>query len=241
MSNRPIRKALKSARRADRKQARKQNREQNVYEPVEIALRTKAQEDATKLIVENDITFLLGSAGSGKTFLAMAYAINAVLARRVEHIVLTRPIVEAGEKLGFLPGTFGEKVNPYMQPLYDTMDLLLGKQSAKREIVNKAVVLAPLCYMRGRTFNDSICIFDEAQNANYSQLKLFLSRFGQNTKVVVTGDPAQSDLYDNGYSEYVALREVANRLKDVPGIGIYEFEHNDVVRHPLVAQILRRL
>lgn len=189
----------------------------------------------------NDITFLLGSAGSGKTFLAMSYAINAVLTKQAEHIVLTRPIVEAGEKLGFLPGTFGEKVNPYMQPLYDTMDLLLGKQSAKREIINKAVVLAPLCYMRGRTFNNAVCIFDEAQNAHYSQLKLFLSRFGQNTKVVVTGDPDQSDLYDNGYSEYVALREVTNRLKDVRGIGIYEFEHADVVRHPLVAQILSRL
>lgn len=241
MANRPVRKALKSARREQRKQVRKEKREQNVYEPVEIVLRTKAQEDAVKLIAANDITFLLGSAGSGKTFLAMAHAINAVLSRKVEQIILTRPIVEAGEKLGFLPGTFGDKVNPYMQPLYDTMDLLVGKQSAKREIINKAVVLAPLCYMRGRTFNNAICIFDEAQNAYYSQLKLFLSRFGQNTKVIVTGDPDQSDLYDNGNSDYVALREVTKRLKNVPGIGMYEFEHVDVVRHPLVSEILRRL
>lgn len=241
MANRPVRKACKSARRAQRKQVRKDKQDQNVYAPVEIALRTKAQEDAVQLIAENDMTFLLGSAGSGKTFLAMAYAINAVLSRQCEKIILTRPIVEAGEKLGFLPGTFGEKVNPYMQPLYDTMDTLLGKQSAKREIVNKAVVLAPLCYMRGRTFNDAVCIFDEAQNANYTQLKLFLSRFGQNTKVIVTGDPEQSDLYDYGNSEYVALREVTNRLKDVPGIGIYQFAHSDVVRHPLVRQILQRL
>lgn len=241
MANRPVRKACKSARRAQRKQARKEKQDQNVYAPVEITPRTAAQKEATALVEKNDITFLLGSAGSGKTFLAMAYAINAVLSRQCEKIILTRPIVEAGEKLGFLPGSFGEKVNPYMQPLYDTMDTLLGKQSAKREIVNKAVVLAPLCYMRGRTFNDAICIFDEAQNAHYTQLKLFLTRFGQNTKVIVTGDPQQSDLYDNGYSEYVALREVTNKLKGVAGIGIYEFAHDDVVRHPLVRQILKRL
>lgn len=241
MSNRPVRKAQKSARRAQRKEQRKERREQNVYAPVEITLRTPAQEAAAVTIAKNDITFLLGSAGSGKTFLAMAAAINSVLNKQAEQIILTRPIVEAGEKLGFLPGSFGEKVNPYMQPLYDTMDLLVGKQSAKREIINKAVVLAPLCYMRGRTFNNAICIFDEAQNAHYAQLKLFLSRFGQNTKVIVTGDPDQSDLYNNGYSDYVALREVTNRLKDVPNIGVFEFEHKDVVRHPIVAEILRRL
>jgi phosphate starvation-inducible PhoH-like protein len=241
MTNKPVRKAKKSARREVRKQIRKDRREQNVYEPVEIALRTKAQEKAVETMAANDITFLLGSAGSGKTFLAMAYAINSVLSRKTEQIVLTRPIVEAGEKLGYLPGTFGEKVNPYMQPLYDTMDLLLGKQSAKREIINKAVVLAPLCYMRGRTFNNAVCIFDEAQNANYAQLKLFLSRFGQNTKVIVTGDPDQSDLYTRDNPEYVALRDVTTKLKGVSGIGIHAFAHSDVVRHPLVAQILKRL
>jgi phosphate starvation-inducible PhoH-like protein len=186
------------------------------------------------------MSFLLGSAGSGKTFLAMAYAINQVLTKQVDKIVLTRPIVEAGEKLGFLPGTFGEKVNPYMQPLYDTMEVLLGKQGAKREIINKAVVLAPLCYMRGRTFNDSICIFDEAQNATYTQLKLFLTRFGQNTKVIVTGDPDQSDLV-TGRREDCALTEVVDRLKGTAGIGMYKFTYADVVRHPLVAAVLRKL
>jgi phosphate starvation-inducible PhoH-like protein len=188
-------------------------------------------------VTDNHISFLLGSAGSGKTFLAMAYAINEILAKRRSQIVLTRPIVEAGEKLGFLPGTFGEKVNPYMQPLYDTMDLLLGKQSAKREIINKSVVLAPLCYMRGRTFHDAVCIFDEAQNATYTQLKLFLSRFGENTKVIVTGDPEQSDLYE----DYSALVEVTEKLKNVSGIGFLKFANADVVRHPLVGQILNRL
>ena len=230
MSSRPVRKANKSTRRAERKQARKEKQDQTVYEAVEITLRTKAQAEAYELIKQNDITFLLGSAGSGKTFLAMAHAINAVLTKQVEQIVLTRPIVEAGEKLGFLPGSFGEKVNPYMQPLYDAMDLLVGRQSAKREIINKAVVLAPLCYMRGRTFNNAICIFDEAQNAHYAQLKLFLTRFGQNTKVVVTGDPAQSDIYNDGYSDYVALREVTRKLQGIAGIGIYEFGHNEIGR-----------
>lgn len=151
MAKTPRRVANKSARRQERKQARKDKQETNVYTPVEFKPRTKAQKDALEVIAGHDLSFLLGSAGSGKTFLAMAYAINQVLTRQAEKIVLTRPIVEAGEKLGFLPGTFGEKVNPYMQPLYDTMEILLGKQGAKREIINKAVVLAPLCYMRGRS------------------------------------------------------------------------------------------
>lgn len=234
------RREYKVARRAQRKRVKQEKREKAVIadvSPVEIKPRTKAQHKALQLIASNDISFLLGSAGSGKTFLAMAYAINEVLSQRRSQIVLTRPIVEAGEKLGFLPGTFGEKVNPYMQPLYDTMDLLLGKQSAKREIINKAVVLAPLCYMRGRTFHDAICIFDEAQNATYSQLKLFLTRFGENTQVIVTGDPQQSDLGE----KTVALVEVTERLKDIAGIGITEFAASDVVRHPLISKILTRL
>lgn len=244
MAKRTARKAsksLKAARREQRKQVRVEKREQTVRVPIEIVLRTKSQEAAVKLVVENDITFLLGSAGSGKTFLAMAYAINAVLNKQAEKIVLTRPIVEAGEKLGFLPGTFGDKVNPYMQPLYDAMDTLLGKSGGAREIINKAVVLAPLCYMRGRTFNDAICIFDEAQNAQYSQLKLFLTRFGHNAKIIITGDPNQSDLFDGAPNNYVALMEVADRLKDIKGIGFYEFAPSDVVRHPLVAKIIQRL
>ena len=241
MAKTPRRVANKSARRQERKQARKDKQETNVYTPVEFNPRTAAQKAALELIAAHDMTFLLGAAGSGKTFLAMAYAINQVLTKQADKIVLTRPIVEAGEKLGFLPGTFGEKVNPYMQPLYDTMDAMLGKQGAKREIINKAVVLAPLCYMRGKTFNDSICIFDEAQNATYSQLKLFLTRFGQNTKVIVTGDPSQSDLYDHEWSDHCALAEVVKKLDKTPGIGMYQFAPEDVVRHKLVAAILRKL
>lgn len=234
-NNKTVRKAARKSKRRVKRTLDVEKQDKNT--PVEITLRNASQKQAWKSLETSPMTFLLGSAGSGKTFLAMAYAINAVLNKRHSHIVLTRPIVEAGEKLGFLPGTFGDKVNPYMQPLYDTMDVLLGKFSAKREIINKAVVLAPLCYMRGRTFNDAICIFDEAQNATYTQLKLFLSRFGQNTQVVVTGDPQQSDLP----FEHVPLSTVIDKLKDVSGISTHHFSYADVVRHPLVAAILKKL
>lgn len=231
------RNSQKAAARAKRKTEKQEHREQNVWEPLDIRLRTENQNKAWKMLETESISFLLGSAGSGKTFLAMAYAINEVLSKKREKIVLTRPIVEAGEKLGFLPGTFGEKVNPYMQPLYDTMEILLGKQGKQREIINKAVVLAPLCYLRGRTFNDSICILDEAQNASYQQLKLFLSRFGQNSKIVVTGDPEQSDLYRDN----IPLMEVVGRIREIAGVGTLRFTNKDVVRHKLVAEVLERL
>lgn len=237
MANQNGRRAHKSARREQRKQVKKEKRLASCGGPVEIAYRTQAQQDAVDTIAHNDVSFLLGAAGSGKTFLAMAYAINQVLAQQCEQIVLTRPIVDAGEKLGYLPGTFGEKVNPYMQPLYDTMDLLVGRSGPQREVINKAIVLAPLAYMRGRTFHNAVCIFDEAQNATYMQLKLFLSRFGQNTKVIVTGDPLQSDLSISP----VPFAEVVSRLADIRGIGIVKFENSDIVRHPLVSAILQRL
>jgi phosphate starvation-inducible protein PhoH and related proteins len=234
-NNKAVRKAARKAKRKVRQE--QQLEKQDKAAPVEIEWRTENQRKAWQLLEKSPMTFLLGSAGSGKTFLAMAYAINEILHKRRSHIVLTRPIVEAGEKLGFLPGSFGEKVNPYMQPLYDTMDALLGKFSAKREIVNKSIVLAPLCYMRGRTFNDAVCIFDEAQNATYTQLKLFLSRFGQNTQVIVTGDLHQSDL---PFSP-PPLGEVIKKLDGTAGISTLQFTHADVVRHPLVAAILKKL
>lgn len=227
----------KAEKRQKRKDAKAAHVRETVNAPVELTWRTQAQQHAYEKIDENDISFLLGAAGSGKTFLAMAYAINSVLSGQHSQIVLTRPIVDAGEKLGFLPGTFGEKVNPYMQPLYDAMDAMLGKFSPKREVINKAVVIAPLCYMRGRTFNDSVCIFDEAQNATYMQFKLFLSRFGQNSKIIVTGDPFQSDLPMSP----PPINEVIHKLKGTAGIGMTQFTHADVVRHPLVAAILKKL
>lgn len=227
----------KTAEKARRRQERQQTRDQQVRTPLEITWRTQTQKSAWEALEKNLVTFLLGSAGSGKTFLAMAYALNAVLTNQAEKIVLTRPIVEAGEKLGYLPGTFGEKVNPYMQPLYDAMDALVGKQSAKRELINKAVVLAPLCYMRGRTFNNAICVFDEAQNATYGQLKLFLTRFGEGSKMIITGDPQQSDLP----FAPPPLRDVVGKLDKAKNIATIQFAHADVVRHPIVATILDRL
>jgi phosphate starvation-inducible PhoH-like protein len=227
----------KAEKRLSRKQTRVEHVKATVSQPVELVWRSAAQKLAYEQLSAHDMTFLLGAAGSGKTFLAMAYAINSVLAGKYSQIVLTRPIVDAGEKLGFLPGTFNEKVNPYMQPLYDAMDLLLGKFNPEREVINKAVVIAPLCYMRGRTFNDSVCIFDEAQNATYMQFKLFLSRFGQNSKVIVTGDPLQSDLPMSP----PPINEVITKLKGVPGITTHQFSNSDIVRHPLVAAILKKL
>lgn len=231
--SRPTRRAEKK----EKKRHDQQEKARALLTPCDIEWRTETQRRAWKTLNENEITFLLGSAGSGKTFLAMAFAINEILAKRAESIVLTRPIVDAGEKLGYLPGSFGEKVNPYMQPLYDTMDTLLGKFGPKREFVNRAVVLAPLCYLRGRTFNDSICVFDEAQNATYTQFKLFLSRFGQNSKIIVTGDPQQTDLPVSP----PPMNEVVTKLKGIAGIDVVQFAHSDVVRHPLVAAMLKKL
>jgi phosphate starvation-inducible PhoH-like protein len=227
----------RSAEKAIRRQARAAERDQQARQPLEIQLKTESQKLAWRALESNLVTFLLGAAGSGKTFLAMAYAIQAVLAGTAEKIVLTRPIVEAGEKLGFLPGTFDEKVNPYMQPLYDAMDVLVGKQSAKRELINKSVVLAPLCYMRGRTFTNSICVFDEAQNATFTQLKLFLTRFGEGSRMVITGDPKQSDL---PFSP-PPLNDVVLRLQSARSIAAVRFEPQDVVRHSVVTTILERL
>lgn len=228
------------SRRAEKKEKKRHDQQEKAkaaLTPCDIEWRTETQRRAWKTLNENDITFLLGAAGSGKTFLAMAFAINEVLAKRATSIVLTRPIVDAGEKLGYLPGSFGEKVNPYMQPLYDAMDTLLGKFGPKRDFVNRAVVLAPLCYLRGRTFNDSVCVFDEAQNATYTQFKLFLSRFGQNSKIIVTGDPQQTDLPISP----PPMNEVVTKLKGISGIDVVQFAHSDVVRHPLVAAMLKKL
>ena len=227
----------KTADKAARRRERQEVRDQQARQPLEIELRTQTQEQAWDALDKHLITFLLGSAGSGKTFLAMAYAINAVLNGQAEKIILTRPIVEAGEKLGYLPGSANDKVNPYMRPLYDAMDVLLGRFSAKREVINKAIELAPLCYMRGRTFTNAICVFDEAQNATYTQLKLFLTRFGEGSRFVITGDPDQSDL---PFSP-PPLRETVKKLEGARGIASIRFAAEDVVRHPIVTTVLQRL
>lgn len=196
-----------------------------------------AQKMAWAAFQQHDILFLTGAAGTGKTHLAMAFAINEVLQNRKSRIILTRPIVESGENLGFLPGDFYEKVNPYMMPLYDVMHKLLGPEGEQRDKINNAIEVAPIAYMRGRTFSDSICIFDEAQNATKSQLKLFLTRFDHNSKLIITGDPQQSDLQQST----VDLVDIMRRLETLPGIGIVQFKRDAIVRHPLIASILDRM
>jgi len=188
----------------------------------------------------HDILFLLGPAGTGKTFLASAFAIKEVLDKTKRRIILTRPIVEAGEKLGFLPGTFEDKINPYVRPVYDCMTELMGGSNKEEfeHFLTNYVELSPIAYMRGRTFNNAVCIFDEAQNATESQLILFLTRFGKNSKLIITGDPTQSDLYTDGK---IPLVNVVKKIETVPGIAVVKFDNDSIVRHPLISEILKKL
>jgi phosphate starvation-inducible PhoH-like protein len=195
------------------------------------------QKRALELYQENDIIFLVGPAGTGKTFLSMAFAVQDILSQVREKIIISRPVVEAGENLGFLPGDLDEKIYPYMLPLYDCLEKLCGKDTPNRRFVEDRYELAPLAFMRGRTFDESICILDEAQNCSKSQLKLFLTRLGKFSKMIVTGDPTQNDL---GYGKS-GLQEVLDKLEGVPGIGIHYFTEEAIVRHPLVAQIVKRI
>jgi phosphate starvation-inducible PhoH-like protein len=217
-------------------QSNKNNSKPPTSKEFHVELLNTAQKMAWGAFQKHDVIFLLGPAGSGKTFLAAAYAIKQLLSHEKSKIVLTRPIVEAGESLGFLPGDMAEKVNPYMLPLYDCMDKMLKKDVVTRERITAATEVAPLAFMRGRSFGDSICILDEAQNATMGQLKLFLTRFEKDCKIIITGDPNQSDLHGP-----VALVEAISRLKDIPGISVVEFNANSIVRHPLIAKILERL
>lgn len=201
-----------------------------------IEFKNADQKMAWAAFQQNDILFLSGPAGVGKSYLAMAFAINEVLQKNKSRIIITRPIVESGESLGYLPGDFYEKVNPYMMPLYDCIHKLVGKDNLQRDTINAALEVAPLAYLRGRTFDDAVCILDEAQNCSLMQLKLFLTRFGEDSKIIITGDPTQSDL-----EETPALNDVIYRLENVPGIGVIKFESNSIVRHPLVAKVIDRL
>ena len=188
----------------------------------------------------HDILFMLGPAGTGKTFLASAFAIKEILDKTKKKIVLTRPIVEAGEKLGFLPGTFEEKIDPYVRPVFDCMtELMVGTNKEEFEhFVTNNVELAPIAYMRGRTFNNAVCIFDEAQNATEAQIILFLTRLGKNSKLIITGDPTQSDLYSDGQ---IPLIDIVKKIETVPGIAIVNFDNSSIVRHPLISEILKRV
>ncbi|WP_348645534.1 PhoH family protein [Jannaschia sp. S6380] len=197
--------------------------------------RTEAQKAYTRALLENELTFGIGPAGTGKTYIAVAVAVSKFITGEVDRIILTRPAVEAGEKLGFLPGTQDEKVDPYMQPLYDALnDFLPGKQLQKlRE--EKRVEIAPLAFMRGRTLSNAFVILDEAQNATTMQMKMFLTRLGQGSRMAITGDRSQVDLPRGVQS---GLRDAEHILRGVDGISFNYFSATDVVRHPLVAKII---
>ena len=194
-----------------------------------------SQEMAYAAFTQHDILFMLGPAGTAKTHLSMAFAISEILQKNRKKIIMVRPIVEAGESLGFLPGTLGEKVDPYLLPLMDCLEKLVGVGTPHREIVNRTLQYAPLAYMRGRTFDDAVCILDEAQNATSKQLKLFLTRLGSNTKMIINGDLKQSDLRE------VALGGIVDRLQSISGIGVIKFNKDAIVRHKLVSAIVEAL
>jgi phosphate starvation-inducible protein PhoH and related proteins len=187
-------------------------------------------------IEKHDMVFGIGPAGTGKTYLAVAMAISALLAKRVNRIILARPAVEAGERLGFLPGTLQEKIDPYMRPLYDALYDMLDADKLERFLEKGIIEVAPLAFMRGRTLNDSFVILDEAQNTTSEQMKMFLTRLGFNSKAVITGDVTQIDLPTGKKSGLVEAIEICGRI---PGISVIQFSEKDVVRHNLVQQIVR--
>ncbi|MCK9506979.1 MAG: PhoH family protein [Pigmentiphaga sp.] len=197
--------------------------------------RTPRQRDYLKNILTHDISFGMGPAGTGKTYLAVACAVDALERESVRRIVLTRPAVEAGERLGFLPGDLTQKVDPYLRPLYDALYDLLGYERVTRLFEKQTIEIAPLAYMRGRTLNHAFVILDEAQNTSPEQMKMFLTRIGFGSKAVITGDPSQVDLPRGNRS---GLLDAAHILAEVNGISFTQFTAHDVVRHPLVARIV---
>ncbi len=202
-----------------------------------IFAKTLKQDIYIREIKANDLIFSIGSAGTGKTYLAVCYAVSELRKGNYEKIILTRPAVEAGESLGFLPGDLKEKVDPYLRPLYDALNDMLGVEQTQALIDKGTIEIAPLAYMRGRTLENSFIILDEAQNATVDQLKMFLTRLGFNSKMVVTGDISQVDLPQSKKS---GLKVSANLLIDIKGVAVVNFEKFDVVRHPLVAKIIER-
>jgi len=201
-----------------------------------ISPKSSAQKAYIEAIRNHDIVFGIGPAGTGKTYLAMATAIAAYSKRKVKRIVLTRPAVEAGEKLGFLPGTFYEKVNPYLRPLYDALHDMMDFEKASKLIERGVIEVAPLAFMRGRTLNDAFVILDEAQNTTTEQMKMFLTRLGFDSKTVITGDITQTDLPAGQMSGLVEAQSV---LSEIAGIKFRYFTKEDVVRHPLVSEIIQ--
>lgn len=202
-----------------------------------IRAKTMGQRMYINAMKRNDLVFGIGPAGTGKTFLAVVYAAKQLRKGSVKRIVLTRPAVEAGESLGFLPGDLKEKVDPYLRPLYDGLNTVLGREQTERFIERGIIEIAPLAYMRGRTLDDAFVILDEAQNTTHAQMKMFLTRLGFGSKMVVTGDQTQIDLPKGVKS---GLKEAIKKLYGVNGISIMKLDQSDVVRHPLVSKIIDR-
>ena len=200
-----------------------------------IKAKTLGQKKYVSAIKKNTVTIGIGPAGTGKTFLAVAMAVKALKDKEISRIILTRPAVEAGERLGFLPGDLQSKIDPYLRPLYDALYEMLGFESCAKHMEKMTIEIAPLAYMRGRTLDDSFIILDEAQNTTPEQMKMFLTRLGIGSKIVVTGDLTQTDLPDGKKS---GLAEAVKILKDVDGIAIHTFSDKDVVRHKLVQRII---
>ena len=200
-----------------------------------IGPRTKGQSIYLENVINNDIVFGVGPAGTGKTFLSMAFALSSLEKGEVDRIILCRPAVEAGENLGFLPGDLKEKVDPYLSPLYDALDKMLPKNKLSALIENKSIEIVPLAYMRGRTLDNAFMILDEAQNSTIMQMKMFLTRLGIGSKAIINGDVTQIDLDGNKYS---GLIQAAKILKNVSGIEFTYFDDSDIVRHPLVKKII---
>ena len=198
--------------------------------------RSEKQKSYVRALKEKDIVISAGPAGTGKTFLAVAVALSMLLEKKIERIILSRPAVEAGERLGFLPGDMKEKVDPYLRPLYDSLYDLLDFEKIQKKIEIGDIEIAPLAFMRGRTLKNSFAILDEAQNATDTQIKMFLTRIGENSKIVINGDPSQIDLPNKSYSGLVRSKKILGHLKEISTI---DFDHLDVVRHPLVSKIVK--
>lgn len=197
--------------------------------------KTVGQQKYVNLIKTNTVIMGVGPAGTGKTFLAVAMAVTALKDKKISKIILTRPAVEAGEKLGFLPGDLQSKIDPYLRPLYDALGEMLGNESFQKHLEKGSIEIAPLAYMRGRTLDDAFIILDEAQNTTPEQMKMFLTRLGNNSKAIVTGDVTQIDL---PFMKKSGLIEALDILSGIEGIAIFRFTHKDVVRHPLVQKII---
>ena len=198
--------------------------------------RSEKQKNYIRALKQSDIVISAGPAGTGKTFLSVAVALTMLLEKKIERIILSRPAVEAGERLGFLPGDMREKVDPYLRPLYDSLYDLLDFEKIQKKIEVGDIEIAPLAFMRGRTLKNSFAILDEAQNATDTQIKMFLTRIGENSKIVINGDPSQIDLPNKTLSGLNRSKKLLGHLKE---ISVVDFDHTDVVRHPLVSKIVR--